>query len=262
MAGLQLSRAELRAALEDLVTASPDALARRKCFVHNNRVQIRADELAAWASEHGFGTATANDVGRHLREDHGFRRQPFTHYDATVPSGMQSASYYYSDESGLVDGLPVWDRPAPTEEERAKARAWLSQKAEDATVDEVIFEALREVPEITGIEGVQVLQTHLVRERDPRLVAAKKQAVLEQAGRLTCEACADDGTERYDELVQDLVECHHRIPLGEGDARETTLDDLALVCPNCHYVLHKTGLSVEELGVRLRSSTFDADSPE
>jgi predicted HNH restriction endonuclease len=49
--------------------------------------------------------------------------------------------------------------------------------------------------------------------------------------------------------------CHHRTPLGELTcATFTTLDDLAIVCANCHRILHRPearGMKVEELRERL-----------
>jgi 5-methylcytosine-specific restriction enzyme A len=52
------------------------------------------------------------------------------------------------------------------------------------------------------------------------------------------------------ELGEGFIECHHRSPLSELDKpTKTTLDDLALVCSNCHSMLHRSGcnLTVEQL---------------
>jgi 5-methylcytosine-specific restriction protein A len=59
----------------------------------------------------------------------------------------------------------------------------------------------------------------------------------------------------YGELGEGFAECHHRTPLGEltGKTR-TRLADLAIVCANCHRILHRKrarGMTVEQLRERL-----------
>jgi 5-methylcytosine-specific restriction protein A len=45
------------------------------------------------------------------------------------------------------------------------------------------------------------------------------------------------------------MECHHKVPFGHGTVRATKLADLALVCANCHRIIHrsKTTLTIEAL---------------
>ena len=58
-------------------------------------------------------------------------------------------------------------------------------------------------------------------------------------GRLICEACTTDLTERYGDADRSVAEVHHRAPLGESDGPVmTTLADLAVVCANCHRFIH------------------------
>src|SRR4051794_18051348 len=106
-----LSREDLRRALEALVSYDSAALERRDCFVYRGRVQVRSERLTEWVRDHGHRSATKAQIERDLTGRHGFVRQPFTHADHRVPSGHQSASYYYSADSALIEGLPVWDRP-------------------------------------------------------------------------------------------------------------------------------------------------------
>ena len=51
-----------------------------------------------------------------------------------------------------------------------------------------------------------------------------------------------------------MFEVHHLSPLGELDDQDpetkTTLDQLALVCANCHRVLHRTRPPVEIAALR------------
>jgi 5-methylcytosine-specific restriction protein A len=103
--------------------------------------------------------------------------------------------------------------------------------------------------ETTAVEGRIVFREHRARERDPRLVRAKKDTVLRATGRLACEACDLDFSERYGALGEGFIECHHTVPLGQGSERVTSLAELALLCPNCHRMVHRAPrpLTVVEL---------------
>lgn len=88
-------------------------------------------------------------------------------------------------------------------------------------------------------EGRILTRVHTTRERSPKLRAAKKAKVLNETGRLACEGCDLDFGERYGERGQGFIECHHLRPLStlKPDQR-TALDDLALLCSNCHRMVH------------------------
>jgi HNH endonuclease len=106
----------------------------------------------------------------------------------------------------------------------------------------------------TAREGREIYHMHRSRERSAVLCRLKKQAVLSETGRLACEACDFDFESQYGPVGEGYIECHHTVALAEGDERETELDDLALVCANCHRVIHRSRpmLSVEELRDLLR----------
>jgi 5-methylcytosine-specific restriction protein A len=80
------------------------------------------------------------------------------------------------------------------------------------------------------------------------LVAAKKDAVLAAGGKLACEACTFIFEDKYGELGKNYCEVHHRKPFAVGHIRQTSLSDLAILCSNCHRMIHRTDpmLSVEE----------------
>ena len=96
-------------------------------------------------------------------------------------------------------------------------------------------------------EGRILSYVHLRRERSRALRDAKVASV---GGRPICEACRFDFEAVYGDRGRGFIECHHRVPLHELDAETATrLDDLALVCANCHRMIHATArwLTVEEL---------------
>ena len=115
-----------------------------------------------------------------------------------------------------------------------------------------------ETMEVFGYEGRVRLRLHKIRERDARAAKNKKAEALNKHGKLVCEVCQFEFAARYGDHGSGFIECHHREPLSKitDDGRKVTLNDLALVCANCHRMLHrKNWPSVEELRSRL---CFDA----
>lgn len=102
----------------------------------------------------------------------------------------------------------------------------------------------------TVSEGQILYKYHKVIERHPSIVQKKKEQALKRFGRLSCEICEFDFISFYGELGKGFIECHHRVPLASfKQSKETSLDDLALVCANCHRMLHRNidTMSVETL---------------
>ena len=86
-------------------------------------------------------------------------------------------------------------------------------------------------------------------ERDPRIIKKKKAQILTLKGKLECEVCKFNFYEVYGNHGKDFIECHHKKPISEiTPGMKTTLDDLALVCSNCHRMIHRNGLkTIEEI---------------
>ena len=97
-------------------------------------------------------------------------------------------------------------------------------------------------------EGAVIYKLHKYRERDTKIIKKKKEREFKRLGRLPCEACTFDFHQKYGDLGYKYIECHHRTPLSEiSTTTKTTLNDLALVCSNCHRMLHRR---VDELSVQ------------
>jgi len=89
-------------------------------------------------------------------------------------------------------------------------------------------------------EGQLLTRLHLNRERNRELVERKRQQTLATTGRLACEVCSFDFAQVYGGLGKGFAECHHIVPLSElPGTRMTPLTDLAIVCANCHRMLHR-----------------------
>ena len=69
------------------------------------------------------------------------------------------------------------------------------------------------------------------RNRD--LIAAKK-----AKSDYTCEICNFNFMSFYGPVGEQFIEAHHLQPISEG-SRVSTVDDIILVCSNCHSMIHK-----------------------
>jgi 5-methylcytosine-specific restriction enzyme A len=100
-------------------------------------------------------------------------------------------------------------------------------------------------------EGQRRLRVHYNRERSSAIVRAKKRAFLEDNKRLFCEICKFDFQEHYPLPLagNGYAEAHHVRPLSEilDDVTETKLEDLILVCSNCHRMIHRTSEAEKNL---------------
>lgn len=90
-------------------------------------------------------------------------------------------------------------------------------------------------------EGRKKLLIHIRRERNPKIVKQKKEQVLNKTGKLSCEVCNFDFVSVYGELGNGFCEVHHKNPLAKVDKEtQTSLEDLAIVCSNCHRMIHRS----------------------
>lgn len=104
-------------------------------------------------------------------------------------------------------------------------------------------------------EGRILTRLHRTRERNRQLVEKRKAKALQENGSLRCEACSFDFSARYGERGGGFIECHHTKPLSAlSPGEKTKLDELALLCANCHRMIHvrRPWLTVKELKTALR----------
>lgn len=94
--------------------------------------------------------------------------------------------------------------------------------------------------DISFPEGKKVLRKHIVYERNPKLMIEAKRRFKELYGKLFCEICEFDFEEKYGEIGEDFIEGHHTIPVSEmKDGDETKIEDIVMVCSNCHKMIHR-----------------------
>ncbi|MFD7066637.1 HNH endonuclease [Streptomyces sp. NPDC059913] len=108
-------------------------------------------------------------------------------------------------------------------------------------------------------EGRLLLRLHRSRERNRALRKRKIDAVLRQGRRLACEACGFDFEHVYGDRGSGYIECHHVVPLHEAGEGRTKLSDLALICANCHRMIHRRAPwpTPEELRVSIEQKHAD-----
>lgn len=100
-------------------------------------------------------------------------------------------------------------------------------------------------------EGRILTRVHRIRERKRELVEEKKKRFAIKNGRLFCEVCGFDFEKVYGEGGKGLIECHHIRPVHTlRPGEKTRLEDLVLICPNCHRLIHsrKPWFTLNELG--------------
>jgi 5-methylcytosine-specific restriction enzyme A len=84
------------------------------------------------------------------------------------------------------------------------------------------------------------------RRREAKARREKIQEALRiNGGKLVCEVenCGFDFAKRYGALGEGYAQVHHLLPLSKApkEGREIKLSDLAVVCANCHVMIHAGG---------------------
>jgi 5-methylcytosine-specific restriction enzyme A len=112
--------------------------------------------------------------------------------------------------------------------------------------------------EETFPEGRILTRLHKQKERNRKVVEQKKRKVLQETSRLLCEVCDFDFAKTYGNLGYGFAECHHIVPIAQLDEQHhTRLADLAIVCANCHRMIHKSRpmLTTQELRAIVKHNT-------
>ena len=133
--------------------------------------------------------------------------------DVNIPHGISSIPGYMTYDSGLLQPL--------SEKDNAKG----TYEFPEGGTREIILE---------------------LKKRDPAL----KSHAIDTYG-LNCQICNFNFEQFYGNIGAGYIEIHHIHPLSAGDGeRTTTVNDVAIVCANCHRILHRNGakpLSIVEL---------------
>jgi 5-methylcytosine-specific restriction enzyme A len=153
---------------------------------------------------------------------------------------------------------PMHAQPGLSRNNQLQERVWnefiddvaLLRRTADAITRCAVLDLSPVAEDESIAEGGLLLRWHTLRERNKTLVKKKKDQVLAKSGRLACDIFEFDFLECYGELGRGFAECHHKIALAEAVFDTTTrLSDLAIVCANCHRMLHRANplMAIDEL---------------
>jgi len=179
----------------------------------------------------------------------GIRRVRATRFDDAVRMGF---------ETGSNPRVIILDR-AKKGEGSANARLLDGSPWTIATYDceSGAFELVRGIANVVGSslhdvelgefeEGEARMRFTIHRRREAKLREGKlAQNKQKNDGRILCEVpgCGFDFELKYGELGKGYAQVHHLVPLSSLDHSGTgnTLDDVAVVCANCHVMIHRGG---------------------
>lgn len=176
-------------------------------------------------------------------------------------NGVAKLSEIYKEVKKIRNGNlnPTWDRTIQREIESYSSDSQAFNKKEDIFFSVLgkgkgvwglretnknpisqITDTNDEELNTTGKEGKVKLVKHYLRERDKEIVVSKKKSFQKKHGKLFCEACNFDFKDKYGDRGEGYIECHHIIPLSEiNKEHKVKLSDLALLCSNCHRMVHR-----------------------
>jgi 5-methylcytosine-specific restriction protein A len=203
---------------------------------HSDEIQKLSEELRLLTERLG------HDLTDTYRNSNGvyMKLMNFHHLNDDHPGeGLKGASKL----DGEVFSEFVGDK-ARLSEVAGAIGAWLSSTIQ---IDD---EDIDDGEEYEVEEGRLLTRVHRTRERDRKIISKKKSAVLKSTGKLQCECCAFDFRAFYGDIGEGFVECHHKVPISTlSPGNLTSLNDLALVCSNCHRMIHRQRpwLSIEQM---------------
>jgi hypothetical protein len=191
-------------------------------------------------------------AGRHLRGEAGFR-------DPLVDPGLAAQWSHLNFLYDLwrlkeFDFLQLawdiqWNLPGPAKYQYLKPSLQIEvlrfadcEKIGEVDIvikNQVLDENNTDEISLGGVEfseGAPYYAKHLRRERSPELVRLVKDSARKTKTYFCC-VCKVDFQKIYG---VDYIECHHTIPVSTlGLSDKTKIEDVVLLCANCHRAVHK-----------------------
>jgi hypothetical protein len=161
-----------------------------------------------------------------------------------VSKGIVKGSYYFDSKFSLItpDG-GAWAHQVPVEWASDFPEIKIFLGSEPLTVKKLSSDSVRKLEAAVGktiefnqqkeaIEGEISKREAMFRSRNQALIRAKK-----ANSDCRCDVCGFSFEETYGEIGKKYIIAHHLKPISSG-VKKTTLDDIALVCANCHAMIH------------------------
>ncbi len=184
----------------------------------------------------------------------------YVRYEGRITAkGVVQGEYFFDEEERIVDENDVpWRHQIPVEWQKDfqplrspdsigpdQFTVWELTEDQMQEIERMIAAAEREIEEIEAVEGQLVKTEASFRSRNRALITAKKESSNYQ-----CEVCGFNFQEAYGPLGKEFIIAHHIVPIGSRmEPSKTTLDDIALLCANCHEMVHRQdpALTVAEM---------------
>ena len=201
--------------------------------------EITRSTWTAGRTEPGTGSINkrANDLDRHL----------WLAFSEQLPlrvifvEGTQSDPGSAKRKASTVDARSLDPTPWAVVEYDLKTGRCLMKRGATPVPRTISAEDL----ELSGFEGRSRPRFVLHRRREGSMRRAKIAEAMKKHGRLFCEVpnCEFDFEKRYGPLGKGYAQVHHLIPLHKApkEGRQIFLKDLAIVCANCHAMIHAGG---------------------
>jgi hypothetical protein len=174
-----------------------------------------------------------------------------------VSKGIVKGSYQFDTKFRLIDpnGTP-WAHQVPVQWVLDFPEVEILLGAEPLTVKELSPDKVEELEaaikkvkkhyqQAEAIEGEIYKKEAVFRSRNRALVQAKK-----ANSDYCCEVCGFNFRKTYGIIGANYIIAHHRKLISSGVAR-TTINDIALLCANCHAMVHTQNppIAIEKLRV-------------
>jgi 5-methylcytosine-specific restriction protein A len=143
-------------------------------------------------------------------------------------------------DAGSRLDLEVWEEFASDRDRLQRTAAAIRSAADgEATISSHATGVVDDDEEFP--EGRLLTRLDKTRERNTAAVQKKKRHVLKATARPQCDVCKFDFRDTYGDLGEGFAECHHTVPLAQlAESQRTRLQDLAVVCANCHRMIHRS----------------------
>ena len=177
---------------------------------------------------------------------------------------MKLGNFLHIDPNDKRNGLPshskldkqIWDEFNENKDLLRNLAQSIIDITEDKELNSKLYLMTQDEEETFEVkEGLVLYKLHKIRERKKSIINKKKEKVLKETGKLECEICGFDFNKFYGILGKGFIECHHCIPLNQMNSNyKTRLEDLILLCSNCHRVVHRNidKVTIEELKIIIK----------
>lgn len=112
-------------------------------------------------------------------------------------------------------------------------------------------------------EGTKRIIERAIYERSMKLRNIAIESFYSRNGAIFCEICFFNFEKFYGDLGKGYIEVHHRKPIFKFESEDFSkflneaLNDTALVCSNCHRIIHRDRKSPLDIGLLKENIAFD-----